>query len=195
MKFKLRRDEPVSTDKESSLATTWMTIIALTAVFGVVVYSIAEYVANQVKIVTVVAANEPNSIENRIKPIGQVRLAGEPAPAAKDNANNNTAAVATPAAEQSPGERVYSSACLACHSTGAAGAPKLGDTAAWTPRSAQGMAVLLNHALNGFNAMPARGGNAALTDDDIKAAIGFMLAQAKLTAETPAPAAETPATP
>jgi cytochrome c5 len=64
-----------------------------------------------------------------------------------------------------------------------AGAPKLGDTADWSPRIAQGTEVLYNHALNGFQGakgvMPPKGGNTALPDEDVKAAVDYMVAQAK----------------
>ena len=68
--------------------------------------------------------------------------------------------------------------CAMCHQTGAAGAPKLGDKADWGPRLAQGKDTLYKHALEGFNgnkgAMPAKGGNPSLSDDDVKAAVDFM---------------------
>jgi cytochrome c5 len=71
-------------------------------------------------------------------------------------------------------EDKYNKACAACHSTGAAGAPKKGDKAAWAPRLKQGEAVLLNHIRNGFKAMPARGLCADCTDADYKALIKYM---------------------
>ncbi len=73
------------------------------------------------------------------------------------------------------GDKVYSTACSACHGTGAAGSPKLGDIAAWKPRIAQGMATLITHALDGFNAMPAKGGRADLSDDEVKSAVKHMV--------------------
>ncbi len=103
------------------------------------------------------------AIENRIAPIGQVNTGGV-APAA-------TAAAAGPV----DGKAVYDQACFACHGTGAAGAPKLGDSGAWSARIAQGMDTLNDHALKGFKAMPPRGGRADLDDDSVKAAVKYMV--------------------
>lgn len=76
------------------------------------------------------------------------------------------------------GEAVYKKACTTCHATGLAGAPKLGDTADWGPRIAQGEALLLEHAIKGFTGkkgmMPPKGGFVNLSDDEVRAAITYM---------------------
>lgn len=87
-----------------------------------------------------------------------------------------------PDAASSKGRVAYQASCSACHATGAAGAPKLGDVAAWTPRIGGGVANLHNSALKGKGAMPAKGGNASLADADVKAAVDFMVAQSRGTA-------------
>jgi len=89
------------------------------------------------------------------------------------------AAAAQTAATLADGQSVYEQACQLCHAAGVAGAPKMGDQAAWAPRSAKGMEVLYGHAIGGFNMMPAKGGNAALTDEQVKAAVDHMLAQSR----------------
>jgi len=86
------------------------------------------------------------------------------------------AVVAAPTSARS-GKEVFNSVCTACHSTGAAGAPKVGDKAAWEPRIKQGLDALLNTAINGKGAMPARGGNPSVTDEELKAAIQYMAKQ------------------
>ena len=102
------------------------------------------------------------------------------APAAPAPAPVAEAPAAAPAArtEVAAGEAVFKKTCAMCHQTGAAGAPKLGDKADWGPRLAQGKDTLYKHALEGFNgnkgAMPAKGGNPSLSDDDVKAAVDFM---------------------
>jgi cytochrome c5 len=68
---------------------------------------------------------------------------------------------------------------VACHGTGAAGAPKLGDKAAWAPRVKAGKPALYNSVLKGKGAMPPKGGNAALADDAVKAAVDYLVAAAK----------------
>ena len=87
------------------------------------------------------------------------------------------AATAKPAAAD--GKQVFDSTCTACHSTGVAGAPKLGDKAAWAPRLQQGEDALVQSALKGKNAMPPKGGNASLSDAQVRAAVEFMVSQAK----------------
>ena len=77
------------------------------------------------------------------------------------------------------GKSTYDKTCMACHSTGAAGAPKLGDKAAWAPRLKQGIAALHAAALKGKGAMPPKGGNTGLPDDAVKAAVDYMAAAAK----------------
>lgn len=80
-------------------------------------------------------------------------------------------------------EEIYKSVCSACHDAGVAGAPKLGDKAAWAPRIAQGADTLHKHALQGFQGktgvMPARGGWANLSDAEVAAAVDYMVSQAR----------------
>lgn len=77
------------------------------------------------------------------------------------------------------GKKVYEGLCAACHATGAAGAPKTGDKAAWKPRVAQGADTLHQHAIKGIRAMPAKGGNPALSDAEVTAAVDHMVGQSK----------------
>ena len=81
------------------------------------------------------------------------------------------------------GKQAYDKICFACHAQGIAGAPKLGDKAAWEPRIAKGMDTLVNNAINGFQGstgmMPAKGGMPTLTDEEVRAAVSYMVEQAK----------------
>jgi cytochrome c5 len=89
---------------------------------------------------------------------------------------------ATPAAAAAPaadGKAVYEASCAACHGAGVAGAPKTGDKAAWATRIKTGNDALYASAIKGKNAMPAKGGNAALGDAEVKAAVDYMLGQSK----------------
>ncbi|MFZ2828421.1 c-type cytochrome, partial [Hydrogenophaga sp.] len=91
------------------------------------------------------------------------------------------AAAPAPAAENAVGKKVYGSVCSMCHAANVAGAPKPGDKADWGPRIAQGKDTLYKHAVEGFTGakgmMPPRGGGNALTDDELKAAVDYMVAQ------------------
>ena len=81
------------------------------------------------------------------------------------------------------GENTYKTACFACHGTGSAGAPKVGDKAAWKDRIAKGNDTLYKHAIEGFQGsagfMPAKGGRADLSDADVKAAVDYMVGGSK----------------
>ncbi len=90
-----------------------------------------------------------------------------------------TSPVVTAAAPSIDGKKVYDTACFACHASGVAGSPKLGDKDAWAPRIATGIDNLYHTALNGKGAMPPKGGNMALADDKVKAAVDYMVEQSK----------------
>lgn len=77
------------------------------------------------------------------------------------------------------GKAVYDKTCVACHASGVANAPKFGDKAAWAPRIAKGMDALHASALKGKGTMPPKGGNAALPDPEVTAAVDYMVSQSK----------------
>lgn len=115
----------------------------------------------------------------------QAAPAAQPAPTspAPEAAASATSATAVAAGDASSiGQKVYGQICVACHGTGAAGAPKIGDKGDWGPRIAQGKTVLYTHALQGFNGkngtMPPKGGS-SLPDEDIRAAVDYLVSQAQ----------------
>lgn len=97
-----------------------------------------------------------------------------------------TTAAATPAPSPAPvtptvartGEEVFNTVCTACHTAGVLNAPKIDDKAAWEPRAAKGLSVLLASSVNGLNQMPAKGGNPSLTEQELSEAITYMLGKA-----------------
>jgi cytochrome c5 len=109
--------------------------------------------------------------------------ASAPAPSAALVAAPAAAAVAvaaaSSAAKPTASNALYDSACTACHAAGVAGAPKLGDAAAWAPRAKAGIDSLVQSVIKGKGAMPAKGGRPDASDADIKASVEFMLAAAK----------------
>ena len=115
-------------------------------------------------------------------PAATAAPAPAPAPTTVASASNVPSPPAPGAASaggSAEGKGVYDQTCHVCHATGLAGSPKFGDKAAWAPRIATGMPALYNAALHGLNAMPPKGGNASLTDAQVKAAVDYMVAAAK----------------
>jgi len=121
------------------------------------------------------------SAQERIKPFGEVAVSGEDN-SAKEIQKTAVAIAAAPALDSSQpmdGKTVFQNSCNACHGSGLLNSPKLGDKAAWAPRIAKGIATLDKHALEGFNQMPAKGGNVGLPDDAVKAAVEYMVSQGR----------------
>lgn len=121
-------------------------------------------VAGSVMAVSVDMSRE--AIAERIKPSAKVRLAGDEVAQA--------GGAAAQEGERS-GEEVYNQACAACHTSGVLNAPRINNADDWEERLAKGMDVLLEHSINGFNAMPPRGTCMNCSDDEILAAIEYMI--------------------
>ena len=117
------------------------------------------------------------SLEERIKPVGQIYLPGDELQTSA--AVVDTLAEPAPVATAMSGPDVYNSACVACHAAGIAGAPMLGNQEQWAPRIAQGLDVLKGHAIDGYSGalgyMPAKGGRMDLSDDEVGAAVEYMV--------------------
>lgn len=145
-------------------------------------------------------ANSAAEVEKRIAPVVSLEVdpakapAGGLVPAAMPKPSAAPAAIVAAvipvalaagatAAKPAGGEGVYQSSCGSCHGAGIAGAPKTGDKAVWGTRIAQGKATLYDHAIKGYQGkagvMPAKGGNSALADADVKSAVDYMVAAAK----------------
>jgi cytochrome c5 len=113
------------------------------------------------------------AIKERIQPVGESCMQG-------DTTCGGAPAAAAGGAPRS-GEEVFKASCTACHSTGAAGAPVYGNAAAWAPHIAKGIDTLHHSALNGVpgTGMVAKGGCAACSEDEVKAAVDYMVAGSK----------------
>lgn len=118
-----------------------------------------------------------SSVAERIKPVGEIAAAAAQtgqAPAMQ------AAAAATPDRD---GQQVYQASCVACHDAGIAGAPKLGDKGQWAKRIAKGPDALYASAVNGVQGsagvMPAKGGNPALSDAEVRAAVDYMVGRSR----------------
>ena len=132
----------------------------LGAVYILVTSLINTYNRNSTK-GEITASSKVEKAADNLKPIGISATSDAPVVAASTAARS--------------GKEVYAAVCQACHATGVAGSPKLGDKAAWEARAATGLDALMTTAINGKGAMPARGGNPAVTDDELKATIIYML--------------------
>jgi len=146
-----------------------ITVVALAFVVPILVITLlSQYMANIRSIDKDSPAMSSDAVAKRLKPVGELTLA-----------DADTAATGAVAAGKPDGKKIYDTTCVACHGAGVAGAPKAGDKAAWAPRLKSGMNALYNSALKGKGAMPPKGGNAALADADIKAAVDYLASLAK----------------
>jgi len=119
-------------------------------------------------------------VEERIRPVGRVALIGDADVGVRPVVTAVTDAVGAPLS----GPQVYNDICYLCHAApGVGGAPVLGDIAAWGPRIAQGPDILQTHVIDGYTGeagfMPAKGGRVDLSDDEILAALEFMLSESQ----------------
>jgi cytochrome c5 len=154
----------LSHDKE--FFGTFIAVMAGLAILAVVL------VFTAISLTSDISEHKPEEIViDNIKPVGEVYVAGESEP--------EEAAATTADAAQKSGEQVYNSSCMACHVAGVAGAPKLGDVAAWAPRIAAGMDSLLANATNGLKAMPPKGTCMSCSSDELQAAVEYMVGKSQ----------------
>ena len=118
------------------------------------------------------AGSIEDAISERLTPPGSVCIEGTDCAAA-------TASVTAASSGPRSGGTVYKNACAACHDSGAAGAPKLGDVAAWAPRIGKGIDVLYANAINGIGGMPAKGLCMDCSDDEMDATVDYMVNKSK----------------
>ncbi len=141
-------------------------MIGALVALAVVIFVVANMVGSKAKADEVNAKDQ--SLADRIAPVGKLVAVQSVV----------SAAVPTAHAAMS-GKAVYQGTCVACHGSGLMNAPKFGSMADWGPRIKQGKPTLYKHALEGYKAMPPKGGNTSLSDAEIKAAIDYMVSQAK----------------
>lgn len=175
-------------DEHSSvIKTPKQLIVVVLAAFIVPITVIAlltQFVTGGISLGKDDPAMSDEAVAKRLKPVGELVLAGSPQAATAATVANAPAAAPMAAAPAAAGgankaKSIYDTSCAACHGSGVAGAPKLGDKQAWAPRIKAGNATLYNSALKGKNAMPAKGGNTSLADADVKAVVDYMVGQSK----------------
>jgi len=135
-------------------------------------------------------AMSDEAVRKRLAPVAQVAIDPNAPPSAAAPVQGASAAptvaaavIPPPAAKAAPagapGKATYDAVCSVCHAAGVAGAPKMGDKAAWSARLKTGLDALHASALKGKGAMPPKGGNPAMSDADVKAAVDYMVAASK----------------
>lgn len=156
--------------QDKSFMMTFTVVLSAIVLIAVVIFLIAQAIS-ALSIDTAGSERRNVLIERRLAPAGQFVAVGE--------GGGQTQAAASGVAKS--GQEVYDSACQACHAAGVLNAPKQGDEAAWTARfDEKGLDTLVKHAIEGFNAMPAKGGAANLSDAEVQAGVVFMLRAANI---------------
>ena len=147
---------------ESIIKTPKQLIAAIAAGFIVPIVCIVllvQYVAHSNKVGVGSEGQSPEAVATRIKPVADQGFTLKDANAPK---------------QLQAGADVYNNVCAACHTTGAAGAPKIGDNGAWSARIGQGYDTLVGNAIKGVRAMPAKGGNPNLDDVEVARAVVYL---------------------
>lgn len=148
--------------EDKDFMATFMMILGGLVLLAAVIFLLAQLVGKIGEVKGGGDAEHLALIEQRLQPVGSVE-AGEKqvGPVVRS------------------GKEIYESLCASCHGAGVLGAPRFGNAEDWAPRIAQGMETLLNHAINGLNAMPPRGGDPNLSDEDVEKAVQYMVEAAK----------------
>lgn len=166
---------------DKQFATVFVAVLGALTVLAIILFFIAGYLTREVS-----SYKEEEIILGNIEPVGKVNIddgSAPQAPAAPAAVAEPGATAAAPvvaaAAEPLSGEQIYQRNCMACHTTGAAGAPKIGDAAAWAPRIARGMDTVMANATNGINAMPPKGLCMTCSDDELKSVVEYIISQSQ----------------
>jgi cytochrome c5 len=152
---------------DSTFSRLFIIMILAMSVLAVILMVLSVYAASEVNARLDERSEQENSsaIAERLAPVGQFSA-------------STVASVAPIAKTPMTGDQVYAS-CAACHDSGTLDAPILGNADHWTARIAQGIDTLYANAINGINNMPAKGGNVSLSDEEVKAAVDYMLEKSK----------------
>jgi cytochrome c5 len=160
--------------QDQHFSNTFSVVIGILVVVTLCLIALARSIGNPFEDAKIAADTAMNQqVADRTAPVGQVAVAGNDNSAMAIKSDDGAAPVAL--ALPKNGEETYKAVCSACHANGVAGAPKVGDKAAWGPRIAQGKATLYSHALNGYKAMPAKGARADLPDDLVKETVDYIV--------------------
>lgn len=175
----MSHDTPAAENASPAVSIAiWVSIGTVALIVGIILltrFAVGSYGNRSLQGTPAMAAE---TLAARIGPVAKLQMEGG-APVAAAAEGPKVATVAAAPAKAKDGKTVYDTVCMACHATGAANAPKLGDKAAWAPRLKAGNDALVAAVLKGKGAMPPKGGAAALSDAEIKAAVDYLVAQSK----------------
>ena len=170
----------MSVEQDQKFFDLYSLTIAALALFGVGIFVLAMRMSESTQGVYVAQSEEyQQQIAQRLRPFGDVYRPGEEEAAAAPRVTEMVSV--EPVEATLSGPQVYNEACIACHGAGVGGAPMLSDASNWAPRIAQGMDTLRTHAIEGYTGnagyMPPKGGRLDLSDEEIYAAIDYMIEQ------------------
>ena len=153
--------------KQSELRSLLETVFVVigTLVGAIIIITFATTKSDTEDTTVKVVENKP--VEENVQPVAEVKVAENKT--VTDNNSEENSLIS--------GEKISQVNCILCHGAGVMGAPKIGDAAQWEARIAQGKDKLIDHAIKGINMMPAKGGNAALSDEEVAAAVIWMANQ------------------
>ena len=153
--------------KQSELKSILETVFVVIGTFvgAIIIITIATSKSDPVEEPVKVA--EKTQVEENVQPVAEVKVAENNTPTGNNSQEKSLIS----------GEKISQVNCILCHGAGVMGAPKIGDAAQWEARIAQGKVKLIDHAIKGINMMPAKGGNAALSDQEVAAAVIWMANQ------------------
>jgi cytochrome c5 len=175
----------VASQEDKDFMTRFVVVLSVLVLLAAVFFlaarllSVAQRTAVPDDLATVAQAR----VEERIRPIGRVATAED---VEEDTADNGEPA-------RRSASDIYGAVCAACHDTGAADAPLKGDEGVWADRLGQGLDTVVQHAIEGIGAMPARGGDTSLSDEEVRATVVYLLQESGQTVADAAP--EAPAEP
>jgi cytochrome c5 len=159
---RIKREPRVNPEQhDKTFVVTFLGVVGFLGTFTLCIITIANFISAP-------EAADPATlarIEDRIKPVGEVIT------------DEKMLLAAAPARAPMSGAEIVTKVCGACHGTGVLNAPKVGDKGEWSKRKAAGLGALVASAIKGKNQMPPRGGDASLSDDEVKAAVQEMLKQ------------------
>ncbi len=157
-------ESPIKTPRQLLITVILAFLIPI-----VIIMMLVNLVGSSVKTGAGSDSQTPEAIAKRIQPVAGFKLVDADAPKVFQT-----------------GQQVFESTCSACHTAGVAGAPKIGDEAAWAPLIQQGYESLLKNAINGIGAMPPKGGNASLDDFEVERAVVYIANQSGASFDEPA---------